>query len=270
VFFVLSKFFAFFTQPSNVIILLGVVGLVLTQTRFARAGWRLAVASLFLLALVSYLPVGKALSIPLENRFPQWDSTGAAPAGVIVLGGAVSAHRLATRGEVGINEAAERVIAVPVLAKRYPQARIIYSGGDAGLFVRHGREADVVSDLFENLGVPASRLTLEDRSRNTAENAIYSKALAQPKPGERWLLVTSALHMPRAVGAFRRVGFEVEAYPVDYQTNGWRDLLDVFGSASGGLSRLDNVVHEWIGLVAYRLTGKTSALLPGPLPGARP
>ena len=73
--------------------------------------------------------------------------------------------------------------------------------------------------------MPASRLTLEDRSRNTIENAVYSKALAQPKPGERWLLVTSALHMPRAMGAFRQAGFAVEAYPVDYQTNGWRDML---------------------------------------------
>jgi uncharacterized SAM-binding protein YcdF (DUF218 family) len=247
-------------------VLLGLVGLVLTRTRFARAGWRVAVASLVLIGLVGFLPLGKALSVPLENRFPLWEPAGAAPAGIVVLGGAISAYKLATRGEVGINEAAERVIAVPVLAKRYPAARIIYSGGDASLFANRGREAAVVTSLFESLGVPASRLTLEDRSRNTAENAAYSKALAQPKPGERWLLVTSAVHMPRAIGAFRQAGFDVEAYPVDYQTNGWRDVLDVFGSVSGALSRTDSALHEWIGLIAYRLTGKTSELLPGPLP----
>jgi uncharacterized SAM-binding protein YcdF (DUF218 family) len=269
VFFALSKLLAFFTQPSNVIVVLGLVGLGLTRTRFARAGWGLAVASLVLIAAVGFLPLGKALSIPLENRFPRWDPAGAAPAGIIVLGGAVNAYKLATRGEVGINEAAERIIAVPVLAKRYPAARIIYSGGDAGLFVRHGSEADVVTDLFESLGVPASRLTLEDRSRNTAENATYSKALAQPKPGERWLLVTSALHIPRAIGAFRQAGFDVEAYPVDYQTNGWRDVLDI-GGVSGGFARTDYALHEWIGLIAYRLTGKTSELLPGPLPAPGP
>ena len=263
VFFVLSKLFAFFTQPSNVIVSIGLAGLVLTRTRFARAGWRLAVASLVLVGIIGFLPVGKALSIPLENRFPRWDPAGAAPTGIIVLGGAISAYKLATRGEVGINEAAERVVAVPALAKQYPAARIIYSGGDAGLFVHHRGEADVVTDLFESLGVPANRLTLEDRSRNTAENAIYSKALAQPKPGERWLIVTSALHMPRAVGAFRRAGFAVEAYPVDYQTNGWRDMLG-FGSVSGGLESIDAALHEWIGLIAYRITGKTSELLPGP------
>jgi uncharacterized SAM-binding protein YcdF (DUF218 family) len=270
VFFILSKLLAFFAQPSNVIVLAGLVGLMLTRTRFARAGWRLAVASLILIAVIGFLPLGKALSIVLENRFPRWDPAGPAPTGIIVLGGAVSAAKLATRGEVGINDAAERVIAVPELAKEYPQARIIYSGGDAGLFTHGQREADVVTALFETLGVPASRLTLENRSRNTAENAIYSKAVANPKPGERWLVVTSALHMPRAIGAFRQAGFPVEAYPVDYQTNGWRDLLGVLGGVSGGLGRTEMALHEWIGLVAYRITGKSSELLPGPLPKALP
>src|SRR3984957_11941369 len=143
VFFVLSKLLAFFTQPSNLIVSLGLVGLVLTRTRFARAGWRLAGGSLVLVGLIGFLPLGRALSIPLENRFPRGDPTGAPPAGIIVLGGAVSANKVATRGEVGVNEAAERVIAVPALAKRYPAARIVYSGGDAGLFVHHGSEADV-------------------------------------------------------------------------------------------------------------------------------
>jgi uncharacterized SAM-binding protein YcdF (DUF218 family) len=169
-------------------------------------------------------------------------------------------------GEIGINEAAERVVAVPALAKRYPAARIIYSGGDAGLFVHQESEADVVTELFESFGIPAGRIILEARSRNTIENAVYSKALAQPKPGERWLLVTSALHMPRAIGAFRQAGFAVEAYPVDYQTSGWEDVLDVVGGLSGGLSGTDKAMHEWIGLIAYRITGKTSELFPGPRP----
>jgi uncharacterized SAM-binding protein YcdF (DUF218 family) len=266
VFFVLSKLLAFFAQPSNLIVLLGLIGLALTRTRFARAGRRLAAGSLVLIGLIGFLPFGRALSLLLENRFPPWDAAGAPPAGIVVLGGAVRTSMLATRGEIGLNEAAERVVAVPALAKRYPAARIIYSGGDAGLLVHHGSEADVVTGLFESLGVPASRLTLEDRSRNTIENAVYSKALAQPKPGERWLLLTSALHMPRAIGAFRQAGFAVEAYPVDYQTSGWRDVLDVDRSLSGALRRTDDALQEWIGLIAYRITGKTSELFPAPQP----
>jgi uncharacterized SAM-binding protein YcdF (DUF218 family) len=270
VFFVVSKLLAFFEEPSSVIILAGILGLVLTRTRYARWGWRLAVAALVLIALIGFLPIGRALTIGLENRFPRWDETGPPPAGIIVLGGAVSAYRLATRGEVGLTDAAERILVVPELAKRFPNAKIIYSGGDPGLFTRRGSEAEVVPALFESLGVPPGRIMLESRSRNTAENAVYSKVLAAPEPGQRWLLVTSAMHMPRAIGAFREAGFPVEAYPVDYKTNGWQDLGSVLGSLSAGLRQTDTALHEWIGLLAYRLTGKSSALLPGPLPAAPP
>jgi uncharacterized SAM-binding protein YcdF (DUF218 family) len=266
VFFVVSKLLAFFEEPSNVIILAGIVGLVLTRTRYARWGWRLAAAALVLIAVIGFLPVGRALTVALENRFPRWQDGGPPPAGIIVLGGAVSAYRLATRGEVGLTDAAERILVVPALARKFPEAKIIYSGGDPGLFTKRGSEATVIPALFESLGVPPERITLESRSRNTAENAIYSKALAAPKPGERWLLVTSAMHMPRAMGAFREAGFPVEAYPVDYKTNGWQDLRGVVGSLSAGLRQTDTALHEWIGLLAYRLTGKSSALLPGPLP----
>jgi uncharacterized SAM-binding protein YcdF (DUF218 family) len=267
VFFVVSKLLAFFEEPSNVVVLAGIVGLVLTRTRHARWGWRLAVASLVLIALIGFLPIGRALIITLENRFPRWEEAGRPPTGIIVLGGAVSAYRLATRGQVGLTDAAERILVVPELARKFPDAKIIYSGGDPGLFTQRGSEADVVGALFESIGVPPGRIVLENRSRNTAENAAYSKPLAAPKPGERWLLVTSAMHMPRAIGAFREAGFPVEAYPVDYQTNGWQDLRVVFASLSGGLRQMDTALHEWIGLAAYRLTGKSSALLPAPLPG---
>jgi uncharacterized SAM-binding protein YcdF (DUF218 family) len=269
-FFAVSKLLAFFEEPSNVVILVGLVGLVLACTRYARWGWRLAVASLVLIALIGFLPVGRALTIALENRFPRWEEAGPPPTGIIVLGGAVSAYRLATRGQVGLTDAAERIVVVPELARKFPDAKIVYSGGDPGLFTQRGNEADVAPALFESLGVPRSRIMLENRSRNTAENAAFSKALVAPKPGERWLLVTSAMHMPRAVGAFREAGFPVEAYPVDYQTNGWQDLRNVFGSLSGGLGQLDGALHEWIGLIAYRLSGKSSALFPGPQPEPSP
>jgi uncharacterized SAM-binding protein YcdF (DUF218 family) len=270
VFFAVSKLLAFFEEPSNVIILVGLVGLILTRTRYARWGWRLAVASLVLIALIGFLPIGRALTIALENRFPRWEEAGPPPTGIVVLGGAVSAYRLATRGQIGLTDAAERIVVVPELARKFPNAKIVYSGGDPGLFTQRGNEADVAPALFESLGVPRSRIILENRSRNTAENAAYSKALVAPKPGERWLLVTSAMHMPRAIGAFREAGFPVEAYPVDYQTNGWQDLRNVFGSLSGGLGQLDGALHEWIGLIAYRLTGKSSALFPQPQPESSP
>jgi uncharacterized SAM-binding protein YcdF (DUF218 family) len=118
--------------------------------------------------------------------------------------------------------------------------------------------------LFESFGIPRKRIELEGKSRNTAENATFSKAMADPKPGERWLLVTSAHHMPRSVGCFRRAGFAVEPYPVDWRTRGAVDLITPFGSLAAGLARTDVAAREWAGLVAYWITGKTSEFLPGP------
>jgi uncharacterized SAM-binding protein YcdF (DUF218 family) len=267
VFFVLSKIFGFLAMPSNLLVLLGVVGLALTRTRLARIGRRLAAATLILLALVGILPFGNVLIEPLEDRFPPWDASRGAPTGIVVLGGALDPDFVAARGAPDLNEAAERLTVIPQLAKRYPLARIVYSGGNARPFldaaVRGGSEAEYAGALIESFGVPNGRLTVEGRSRNTVENAIYSKALAAPQLGERWLLVTSAYHMPRAMGAFRKAGFEVEAYPVDYRTRGVEDLLS-FDDAASGLRRTDTAAHEWVGLLVYWVTGKSSALFPGP------
>jgi uncharacterized SAM-binding protein YcdF (DUF218 family) len=127
-----------------------------------------------------------------------------------------------------------------------------------------GNEAEYAVELLESFGIARNRILLEDKSRNTIENAAFSKALAAPKPGERWLLVTSGYHMPRAIGVFRHAGFAVEAYPVDWRTRGPIDLVLPFESVTAGLRRTDTAVHEWIGLVAYWLAGRTSELFPAP------
>lgn len=261
-FFILSKTVAFLLLPSNILILLGVGGLVLLATRFARAGRRLLVASVVLLALAGFAPIGAALGHLLESRFPPWDASRGEPDGIIVLGGAISPRLSQDYGMPAVGSQAARIIAIGKLARDYPDARIVYSGGDASL-LGNEPEANFLYPLLDSLGVPRTRVMLELRARNTEENAVFTKALMQPKPGERWLLVTSAQHMPRAVGCFRRVGFDVEAYPVAWHTR--RALrLAPMETMSGGLGRLDNAVHEWIGLVSYWLTGRTSELLPGP------
>ena len=150
------------------------------------------------------------------------------------------------------------------LARRYPSARIVFSGGDASVMFRGANESDIALALFEALGLPRERVLREDRSRNTAENAVFTKALVDPKPGERWLLVTSGYHMPRAIGSFRRAGFAVEAYPVDWRTRGGLGAAIPFSSIGDGLRRTDTALREWVGLVTYRMAGRTSALFPGP------
>ncbi len=248
-FFPLSKILGFFAIPSNLVVSIGMLGLLLLPTRFARAGRALAFASLIVLAILGLSPIGNALIIPLEERFPRWDATRGAPDGIIVLGGAISPDVSSARDEVALN---------------YPDARIVFSGGSGALIYDEGAEAPLALRLLESLGIPRARITLEDRSRNTVENAVLSKAIAQPKPGERWLLVTSAHHLPRAVGVFRKAGFPVEAYPVDWRTRGAEDALRPFASVGDGLRRSDTAVREWVGLAVYWLTGRSSELFPAP------
>src|SRR5262245_44788620 len=268
-FFVLSKIFGFFAIPSNLVVSVGLLGVLLLPTRFAGAGRRLVVASLIVLAILGLSPLANLLIIPLEQRFPPWDAGSGAPDGIIVLGGAISPDVSAARNDVALNESAERLTAVAELARRYPNARILFSGGSGALIYDEGTEAEFAARILESFGIPYNRVLLEDRSRNTVENAVFSKALVQPKPGERWLLVTSAYHMPRAMGVFGKAGFAVEAYPVDWRTRGWEDAVRPFATVGDGLRRADTAVREWIGLATYWLTGQSSALFPAPPPSPR-
>jgi uncharacterized SAM-binding protein YcdF (DUF218 family) len=180
-----------------------------------------------------------------------------------VLGGGIGADLSRDRGAPVVNSSAGRVIALAKLARQFPGARIVYSGGSADLLPNGAKEADVLGPLVDDLGVPRARVMLESRSRNTAENAVFSKAIADPKPGERWLLVTSASHMPRAIGCFRRASFPVEAYPVDWHTFRHPRFYPSL-SPVDGLQRTDFAVHEWLGLFIYWATGRTSEFFPRP------
>ncbi len=262
-FFVASKLLGFFALVSNDVLAAGIIGLGLMPTRFSRAGRGLLSASIILFLAFGLLPFGKMLIEPLEERFPPWAASSGAPDGIVVLGGAIEPE-LSARRASELNEAAERITVIPELARRYPSARILYSGGNGSLMPRGGSEAHIAGALLETLGVPAKRLILEDKSRSTAENAEFSRRLAMPKPGERWLLVTSAYHMPRSIGAFRKAGFPIEAYPVDYRTAGTADLWLPFDSVASGLRRTDTAAREWVGLLVYWLTGRSSELFPAP------
>ena len=145
------------------------------------------------------------------------------------------------RGAPALNEAAERMVEAAILSRRYPEARIAFSGGDAGILYSSSSEAEGAAVAADRARRCASdRLILEAKSRDTYENAAFLKAELTRKgelgPGKRWLLITSAYHMPRAIGAFRKAGFDVEAWPVDYRTRGQRRLDAAFRQGLGGLA----------------------------------
>jgi uncharacterized SAM-binding protein YcdF (DUF218 family) len=263
-FFFLSKTIGKMLLPTNLLIGIGVIGVLLLATRLASSGRRLMVFSAVMLAVCGFSPLGSWLLYPLESRFPPWDAARGAPDGIIILGGSIDADLSVAHGGAVVRSDADRIIAAAVLARQYPNARIVFTGGSANLMSNDAREADYAGALFESLGVARARLTMERRSRNTQENVEFSKALVAPKSGERWLLVTSAFHMPRSVGLFRKAGFAVEPYPVDWRVGGGSDLLAFFSVADEGLERTELALREWMGLVAYRASGKIDELLPGP------
>lgn len=265
-FFILSRILTFVSVPSNLLVTVTIAGVVLLATRFRACGRRLLAAAALVTAAIWLLRAGALLTVPLEMRFPPWSPAQGAPTGMIVLGGVINEQVSVAHGQIALDASAERLTSAVALARQYPDARIVFSGGNAHLI--GGRPEGLFARRFlEQLGVARDRITIETQSRNTAENASYCKRLIAPKPGERWLLITSAAHMPRAVGVFRQVGFPVEPYPVDYQFPGRANLLTLPGSVLGALAATDAAAHEWLGLLAYWITGRIPVLLPGPAQG---
>ncbi len=264
-FFYIAKIIWFVAQPSSLLLLLLLAGTVMLWSRYARAGRRIVLAAALLLLAAGLSPLGHAVMLPLEERFPPADlSAGRAPDGIIVLGGALDMLVSAARGQPALTEAGERVVEAAMLARRFPNARIVVSGGSGGVIYDRGSEAVDAAKIFAGLGIAPARVLLEGRSRDTYENALYTKEMIKPTQEQRWLLVTSANHMPRSIGCFRNVGFDVEPWPVDYRTRGREDLARFFSKPSSGLRRVDIAVRQWAGLVIYRLIGRTASLFPAP------
>lgn len=258
--FIASKLFWVVAAPANLLLLVLLAGVLRLARGGRRRGLRMIGGVALLLLTIAVLPLGQWALLPLEARFPMPPPPRRID-GIVVLGGAVEAEISRTHGQVALNDAAERIVEAAVLARRYPEAKLVVSGGE-GTLVEYGeKEAEQTRALLVELGVAAPRIALEDRSRNTHENAVFSYAVAAPRPGEVWLLVTTASHMPRAVGCFRRAGWEVVAYPVDFRTG---DRLRADFALAEHLVALDLAAKEWIGLVAYWLLGRTDSLFPAP------
>jgi len=260
---VLGKLVFLLLRPSNLLLLLALLGLVLAW-RGRRTGLRLATVAIATIALVTLLPVGLWLTRPLETRFPQ-PALPERVDGIVVLGGGTAPHLFVANGRPDFDDAGDRYLAMVELARRFPEAKVLFTGGIGEIDGAPVAEADVVAALWARHGLPPERLVLDPEARNTIENARNALALARPKPGETWLLVTSAKHMPRSVGCFRAVGFETVPFPVDYRSGGAPSPLDGL-RVSERLYELDEAMYEWYGLLYYRLLGHTRELFPGPRP----
>lgn len=260
--FLFSKLLWPVVQPLGLLLLLVLCASALSWTRWWALGRRLVTAAAVLAVVFGILPTGTLMLRPLESRFPP-PAALARVDGIIVLGGSINPQDSVASRQPALTDGAERLTQAAVLAREYPHALVVFTGGSGLLFDQTSKEAPVAAALLRDLGVEPGRIILEDLSRDTFENAVLTRDLVQPQEGEHWLLITSAFHMPRAIGVFAAAGWQVIPYPVDY-----RAVAPTGLGLGGPLEAARLALHEWLGLVVYWLTGRTNELFPGP--GAAP
>ena len=266
-FFVLSKVFWALAEPANLFLLVLATGIVLLWSRWHRAARLILSVAVASAAIIAVVPIGPWMISKLEDRFPAPDVLPSHVDGIVVLGGVINPVNSAARGQTAVGGSAERLIVGAALARRYPDAKVVYTAGSGQLFDQTLKEAHYADHLFAEMGLPVGRVLYEDQSRNTFENAMFSKRIVTPETGETWLLVTSASHMPRAVGCFRKADWPVVPHPVDYSTHGAVSLWSLRFHVVGGFGQLAYGLREWIGLLAYRLTGRIDDVFPAPIDG---
>ena len=257
IFFLLAKLVGALIRVETWIVIalaLIVLAQLLQRRRLALA---LSASTLLTLLTLGILPLGDLLLQPIERAYPA-NPTLTRVDGIIVLGGGEAARVAAFWRQTQVNEAGDRYVAALALARRFPRSQVLFTGGSGALRDLLGpgsAEATMAAEVFREQGIAPDRLLLEGQARNTAENARLSLALAAPAPGEVWVLVTSAFHMPRAMRSFEAAGWTgVVAYPVDYRTAAFRDGMG--WDLAGNLAVLNTAIKEQVGQLGYRLTGR--------------
>ncbi len=262
-FFESSKIIWFFLQPLNLAIMLLGLSVLAGAFGWLKLAGTIVLIPFIVLLLSAWTTLGALLISPLESRFARPDMPTKI-AGIIVLGGGFEGAINKARGGYELNGSGDRFVETAILARRFPAARIVVSGGNGSPLLDGEGDAATAPRLFAGLGIPATRLVLEGESRNTSENVANIRDLVKPEPDDSWLLVTSAFHMPRAMGLFKKAGFPVVPWPVDYRTSG-EEGIGLFGdNALDSLQTTTTAFREWCGLIAYKFTGRIDSVFPGP------
>tara|TARA_Y100001960_G_scaffold160002_1_gene168218 strand:- start:119 stop:922 length:804 start_codon:yes stop_codon:yes gene_type:complete len=261
---VISKIFWLLASPNTSIFLVLLAGVGLLFLSREKLGKKLIVASTALILLFSSLPIYEILLLPLENRFPIPEPLPEKLDGIIVLGGAEIPKLTKLRGQISLTNSAERLTTFVSLARKYSDAKFVYAGGQGAITAQKYKSAATARLFFEQMGLDTSHIIFDSQSRNTQENAENALKLVHPEKGEQWVLITSAWHMPRSVGIFRKLNWQVIPYPVDFKTTGELEM-DIKLPRFSTIGSVSNAIYEWIGLFYYWLMGRTSELFPGPL-----
>lgn len=260
-FYVVSKVFWLLAQPLSLALLFAVGALALIALRRRWPAMILGSLGLLILGLASFTNIGAVTIAPLEGRFQRPAELPARVDTIVLLGGATDARISTARQVTETNDAGDRLIETIRLAQLYPQARIVLTGGVAAILAGAESEALTMQRLLLAFGIASARLIIEGEARNTDENASYTAKLLGPEPGTV-LLVTSAFHMPRSIGLFRKAGIAAIAWPTDYRSSGIERFGIDIAEPVANLQTATVAMKEWIGLLVYHWTGRTDDLLP--------
>lgn len=239
-----------------IILAFALIALALMWGRY-RLAKMAALISGCLLTLLAVFPIGDLLLRPFESSYPANPNLENID-GIIVLGGGEDASSTRFWNQPQLNAGGDRIVAAMDIARRFPEAKVLFTGGSGRLRDAGGAEkteADIAEQIFLSLGLDADRLLFEGQSRNTAENARLSHSLANPVSAETWVLITSAFHMPRALRSFEAAGWAgLIPYPVDYRTRGVRDGIG--WNLMNNIGVLNTSIKELIGSLAYSLANR--------------
>ncbi len=261
-FFVLSKVFWSLIQPLNALCLLGLLGWVI-RFRWDLLGQRMMNAALILILILGLLPIGPAMVVWLERQYPTPAKLPEKIDGIIVLGGAFEAHLTKSTGHIVANDQIDRALCFVELARKYPNAELVFSGGAGDMTSPDAMEGEDARKFFELSSIEGRKVVYEEKSRNTYENVLYTMEMVDPKNAENWIVTTSAYHMPRTVGIFEKFGWHVVPYQCDPKTDGtYENVIRRLPSVTGNFHMLNLAVKEIIGGIVYYLTNKSAFIIP--------
>ncbi|MCM2473573.1 YdcF family protein [Rhizobium sp. CG5] len=262
--FTLSKLFWIVAQPLSLAFFAIVISFVATLLGWRRIGLVFSSLGAAVLFVTLFTTAGSFFLQVLEERFPRPQADPSSVSCLIVLGGAFETEVTTARGGIELNQSADRFVEALRLARAFPDAQILVSGGDGSLSGTYEGDAAASQRFFSTFGIPVERLVRETTSRTTFENVQNSKSLLESAGLDNCLLITSAFHMPRSVGLMRKAGIAVVPWPTDYRTSGEVRLGLDFTQPTLNAQQTATAVREWIGLASYFASGRTSALFPAP------
>ena len=257
--FYLSKILWLIINPFNIIIFLILFGFI-TQIFLKSFYSKLTYFLAFLIFIFSAVfPTGKFMIYQLEKKFHTNPVFPSQINGILILSGATNPELSKEYNQIHLNDSVERLTESIQLINRYPKAKVIFSGGSGSINNQELTHADVAREFFAQLQVDTNKIIFESKSKNTYENILFSKEIVKPSSDENWLLVTSASHMTRALNIGEKLNWIFIPYAVDFNSHrifSWRLSINFLGN----IGALQSASHEWVGLIAYYLMGRTSKI----------